>query len=512
MPNQRLLMRQIREVLRQKHALGLSERQIGRSLGISKSGVGDTIRRARLCALTWPLPEDMTDDDLDQRLFSTPEAAGTVADQRQQPEWLYIYKELRRRDVTLMLLWEEYRVGAPAGYGYSRFCDHYRQWLGRQKPTMRQIHVAGDKMFVDFAGRTQDISCSLTGKIRTAQIFVAVLGASSFTYAEAVWSQSLPEWISAHVRAFGFFGGTVRIVVPDNLKSGVIKACFFEPDVQHSYSEMLSHYQAVAVPARPYKPRDKAKAEVGVQVVQRWILARLRNRTFFSLEELNESIKALLEDLNDRVMRHFGLSRRKLFEQIERDALRQLPETQYVYAEWKRCRVGIDYHVDLENHLYSVPHNLIRQEVDTRITASTVEIFHRGKRVGAHIRTPGRGQATTVSDHMPSSHRRYADWTLDRLHRDAAAIGPATAAMVAAILAAKPHPEQGYRAAIGILSLVKRYDTARVEAACNRGIGIGVRSYSAIASILKSNLDRAKAIPEATVIHHENVRGSRYFH
>ena len=510
MPNARLPMRQIREILRHKYALGLSERQIARALGLGKSGVGDAIRRARAAGLTWPLPDDMTDDGLERRLFPT--AAAAAPERRPQPNWPHVYKELRRRDMTLALLWEEYRRTAPEGYGYSRFCDHYRDWLGRQKPTMRQDHLAGDKLFVDFAGRTMEISSPATGEVRTVQVFVAVLGASNYTYAEAVWSQSLPEWIGAHVRAFAFITGSVRLVVPDNLKSGIVKACFFEPEVQRTYAEMLAHYQAAAVPARPYKPRDKAKAEVAVQIVQRWILARLRNRTFFSLEELNGAIRELLDQLNNRVMRHLGMSRRQLFEQVDQPALRPLPDTPYVYAEWKRCRVGIDYHIEVEKHLYSVPHPVLRQEVEVRLTAGTIEVFARGKRVAAHVRTAGRGRPTTVADHMPSSHRRYADWTLERIHRDASAIGPATAAMVTAILAAKPHPEQGFRAAIGIIGLVKRYDRQRVEAACHRGIDIGARSYTAIASILKNGLDRAYTAPAATIIHHDNIRGSRYFH
>lgn len=510
MPNQRLPMRQIREILRHRYAAGLSERQISRALGIGKTAVGDAIRRARQAGLTWPLPDDLTDDALERHLFPPPPTV--AADQRPQPDWPHIYKELRRRDVTLALLWDEYRGRGPDGYGYSRFCDLYRDWLGRQKPTMRQVHLAGDKMFVDFAGQTVDVVASLTGEIRAAQVFVAVLGASSYTYAEAVWSQSLPDWIGAHVRAFAFFGGSPRLVVPDNLKSGVIKSCFFDPQIQRTYAEMLGHYQVTAVPARPYKPRDKAKAEVGVQVVQRWILARLRNQTFFSVEQLNAAIRILLDDLNRRVMRHLALSRRQLFEEIEQTALQALPDIPYVYAEWKRCRVGIDYHVEIEKHLYSVPHPLLRQEVEARITAATIEIFHRGNRVAAHLRTPGRGRPTTIPDHMPSSHRRYADWSLERFHRDAAAIGPATAALVAAILAAKPHPEQGFRAAIGILGLAKTYGRDRLEAACHRGIDIGARSYTAIASILKNNLDRAYAAPEPDLIHHANIRGAGYFH
>jgi len=515
MSTERLPMRKIREILRLKFGCGLSNRQIARSAGIGASTVCDYLKRAARAGVGWPVPAELVDDALEQRLFPPPVAI--AAEQRSQPDWAALHRELKKPDVTLALLWEEYRGQTPDGYGYSWFCELYRAWAGRLKPSMRQVHVAGDKLFVDFAGRTLDVACGLTGEVRAAQVFVAVLGASSYTYAEVVWSQSLPDWIGAHVRAFAFFGGASRLVVPDNLKSGVVKACLFEPQVQRTYAEMLGHYGAAPLPARPVKPKDKAKVEVGVQAIQRWILARLRNQTFFSVEQANTAVRGLLDDLNNRVMRHLGVSRRALFEQIERAALQPLPPAPYVYAEWKHCRVGLDYHVEIAKHYYSVPYTLLRHEVEARITAATIEIFHRSKLVATHLRAPGRG-ATTVAAHMPSSHRRYHDWTLERIQRDAARVGPAAAALTSAILTAEPHPEQGFRAAVGILRLAGRYGDQRLEAACERALTIGARSYSSVHSILKNRLDQAflrpaaAAAAEPAVRHHANIRGPRYYH
>jgi transposase len=332
------------------------------------------------------------------------------------PDWAWVHRELRRPDVTLALLWEEYRAGAADGFGYSWYCDLYRGWAGRLKPTMRQVHVAGEKLFVDFAGRTAEVINAGTGEIIPVQIFVATLGASSFTYAEATWSQKLPDWIAAHVRAFAYFGGAARQTVSDNLKAGITKASFYEPMVNRTYADMARHYRTAIVPARPYKPRDKAKVEVGVQVVGRWIMARLRHQRFFSLAELNAAIRALLEDLNDRPMRGWGVSRRALYEELDRPALETLPPTPYEYAEWKRCRVGLDYHVEIAKHYYSVPHQLIRQEVEARITIATVEIFHRGKRVASHQRSA----ACARIDRQPSP-------TTCRVRTGAIATGPTNA-------------------------------------------------------------------------------------
>ena len=491
MPAERLSMRQIREVLRLRFASRLSQRAIAKSLRLSQGAVSTYLTRARATGVVWPLPDDLDDAQLEALLY--PPTPAIAADQRPMPDWAWVHRELRRPDVTLALLWEEYRAGAPDGFGYSWFCDLYRAWAGRLTPTMRQTHIAGEKLFVDLAGRTGEVIDGRTGEILAVQIFVAVLGASSFTYAEATWSQKLPDWIAAHVRAFAYFGGAARQTVSDNLKAGITKACFYEPMVNRTYSDLARHYGTAIVPARPYKPRDKAKVEVGVQVVGRWILARLRHRRFFSLTELNAAIRILLDVLNDRPMRGWGMSRRALFETLDRPALGQLPPFPYEYAEWKRCRVNFDYHVEIAKHFYSVPHPLIRQEVEARITATTVEIFHRGKRVASHRRSLRPHRPTTVAEHMPSSHRRYRDWTHERIRREAASVGPDTAVLVDVILRSRPHPEQGFRSCIGILRLVKRHDAGRVDAACARALALGTRSYTSVAAILKNHRENAPA-------------------
>jgi len=511
MPAERLSMRQIREVLRLRFASKLPQRAIAKSLGLSQGAVSGYLSRARAASLVWPLPEDLDDAQLEALLFPLPPAI--ASDQRPMPDWAWVHRELRRPDVTLALLWEEYRAGAPDGFGYSWYCDLYRAWAGRLKPTMRQTHIAGEKLFVDFAGRTGEVVDGRTGEIIPVQIFVAVLGASSFTYAEAVWSQKLPDWIAAHVRAFAYFGGTARQTVSDNLKAGITKACFYEPTVNRTYADLARHYGTAIVPARPYKPRDKAKVEVGVQVVGRWILARLRHRRFFALAELNAAIRALLDEVNNRPMRGWGMSRRALFEALDQPALVSLPPFPYQYAEWKRCRVNLDYHVEVARHYYSVPHQLIRQEVEARITTTTVEIFHRGKRVASHRRSLRPHCPTTVAEHMPSSHRRYRDWTHERIRREAEAVGPDVAVLVEVILRSRPHPEQGFRSCIGILRLVKRYGAERVDAACARALVLGTRSYSSVAAILKNRREHTPAATaQPPLLIHENIRGPGYYH
>jgi transposase len=395
-------MRNVREVLRLRFANGLPQRAVAGSLGLSQSTVSDYLGRARRARLSWPLPEELDDERLEALLF--PPAPDVPIERRPKPDWGWVHRELRRANVTLALLWEEYRGGAPDGFGYSWFCDLYKEWAGRLKPTMRQVHIAGERLFVDFAGHTMEVCDGLTGEIRTAQIFVAVLGASSFTYAEATSSQTLPDWVGAHVRAYEFFGGAARQTVSDNLKSGITKACFYEPMVNRTHTEMAAHYGSAIIPARPYKARDKAKAEVGVQVVQRWILARLRHRRFFSLAALDAAIRALLDDLNDRPMRSWGISRRALYEQLDKPALLPLPAERYEYAEWKRCRVGLDYHVEIAKHWYSVPYPLLRHEVYARITLATVEIFPpRQAR-----RQPSAQQSAASSHHGRRAHAERA--------------------------------------------------------------------------------------------------------
>jgi transposase len=507
-------MRQVREVLRLHHVCGQSGHRIAQAVGISRYTVAEYLRRAAVVGITWPVPPELDDAALQRKLF-TPAGSIRAEKIRPQPAWACIHAELRRPGVTLLLLWEEYRAGQPDGYGYSRFCDLYAAWRGRLSPTMRQIHPLGERLFVDYAGQTVEVMDAITGEVRRAQIFVAALGASNLTYAEARWTQGLADWLGCHVNAFAFFGGVTRQVVCDNLKAGVTAACRYEPGINRSYQDLATHYGTAIVPARVRKPRDKAKVEVAVQLVQRWVLARLRQRRFFSLAELNTAIGELVETLNNRPMRHLAGSRRALFEALEHGALLPLPEQPYVYAEWRRCRAGLDYHVELYGHWYSVPCRLVREEIEARLTERTVELFHRGTRIACHIRSSLRGRHTTIPEHMPSAHRRYADWTPTRLRREAAMIGPSTAALVEQILQAKPHPEQGFRACLGILRLVRAWGAERVEAACQRGIDIGARSYSSIVSILRNNLDRAyrpQPVPDEPPVQHSNIRGGRYYH
>ena len=512
MPARReLTMRQLRQMLRLARD-GVSAREIGRTLGVARSTVQDNLKRAEAAGLGWPLPAEITDAVLESRLFAR---AGVTpgARRRLEPDWSSLVREVKRPGVNLMVLWEEYRDVHPEGYGYSRFCDLFREFERRLSPVMRQHHAAGDKAFVDYSGKKVPIVDPATGVVRKAEIFVAVLGASSLTYAEATWTQTLPDWIGAHVRLFRFLDGVPRLVVPDNLKSGIHKASFYDPEINRSYGMMAAHYGVGVLPARPRKPRDKAKVEAGVRFAQTYILGRLRRQTFFSLAECNAAIATAVERINAHVMRRLGVSRRELFESIERPALRPLPADDYEYAEWRLARVNLDYHVEAAGFLYSVPHALIRQQVDVRLTARTVEIFHRGQRVAAHERRHGGRRHGTDPDHMPSSHRRYAEWTPERFRRWGRSIGPETEGLVIAVLSYRPHPEQGFRTCLGILRLFRGLDSTRAEAVSARAVAIGALTYKSIASILANNLHRDQRQPEsAAVIDHPNVRGPRYFH
>jgi len=514
MPAERVSMRRVREILRLKHEGGASDREIARSLSVARSTVALTLERVAAAGLRWPLPTPLTDRVLEAMLYAG-HGRQQGARRKAEADWAYVHHELRRPGVTLMLLWEEYRQREPDGYRYSRWCELYRAWESRLSPTMRQAHPAGERMFVDYAGQTVDLIDGSTGEIRPAQIFVAVMGASNYTYAEATLTQTLPDWIGAHIRALAFMGGVPAQLVPDNPRVGVDRANWYEPGLNRTYLDLATHYRTAILPTRVRKPRDKAKVEVAVLVVERWILARLRNRRFFSLAELNRAIAELVADLNARPMRRLGVSRRDLFLELDRPALKELPAEPYQYAEWRVRRVGLDYHVDIDGHYYSVPHRLIREQLDARITERTIELFCKGERVAVHMRGTGRGRHTTIPEHMPSAHRRYAEWTIERIGIDAAAIGPSTAKLTALILESRPHPEQGYRACIGILRLVRHYGAERLEAACNHGLEIGARSYSSIQSILKHGLDHRPPRPAAQrelLLDHPNIRGPRYYH
>lgn len=512
MPGKRIEMRQIREILRLSLGCGLSGRRVGQSLGVGKSVVLDYVRRARAAGLSWPLPSELDSDAaLDALLLPR---QGRPRETAVQPDWGHVGRELKRPGVTLSLLWLEYRQIEPQGYSYSRFCELYGSWRKTAGATFRNRHRAGEVVQSDYAGQRVLVFDPALGRLREAQIFVATLGASSYTYAEATWTQGLPDWIGSHTRAFGFFGGVAKAIVCDNLKSGVTKPLWFEPTVNRTFEDMAVHYDTVVLPARVRKPRDKAKAENAVQVVQRWVLARLRNRQFFSLAALNAEITALVHELNDRPMRHVGKSRRELFEELERPALKALPQAPYQYAEWKQAKVHPDYHVEVDRNFYSVPHQLIGREVEVRLTLKVVEVFHDHRRIASHIRRSQRVGHVTVPEHMPKAHQRYANTTPRSLIRRAAEIGFNTAILVERLMRDRPHPEQGFRAAMGILSLKRRFGPDRLEAACTRALEIQAVSYSSVNSILKTGLDQApdqQEPPKATAAH-GNIRGSTYYH
>jgi transposase len=511
MATERLPMRHIREILRLKWGLKRSHREAARSLGISAGAVASVLSRATAIGLRVEALEGLTDEALEQRLYG-PKLAGGRA--RPKPDSPWIHTELRRTGVTLELLHLEYLQQHPDGYRYSAFCRHYREWLGRQRMSMRQVHKAGDKLFVDYSGKKPEIVDPLAGVVRSVELFVAVLGASNYTYAEATDTQRSADFIASHGRALEYLGGVPAAIVPDQLKSGVRDACRYEPILQRTYEEWAAHYGTVILPARPAKPRDKAKVEAAVQVAQRWILARLRHETFFSLATLNARIRELLADLNARPMKGYdGLSRRDLFLRFDQPALRPLPAERFVYTEWRQARVNIDYHIDVERHLYSVPHRLIHQTVDVRLSATTVEVFQRGTRLWVHARQHHPG-FTTIPEHMPHAHRAHLEWSPSRLLRWGATVGPQTAALVEQILASRPHPEQGYRSCLGLLRLVKQYGPERVEAASGRAVAAGARSYRHVEAMLKHGLDRLPldtADSSSPRRGHANVRGPAYY-
>ena len=517
MPAERTAMRHVREVLRLKFVGGLSTREIARRLGVAPSTVREMLKRFAAADLTWPLPDDVTEELLEAKLFATA-APKQVRRRCIEPDWAAVHRELKRKHVTLMILWEEYIARDPQGYRYSRWCDLYKNFEAKLSVTMRQIHVGGEKLFVDYAGDTVPVLIDRrTGEIRDAHIFVAVMGASNFTYSEASWSENLADWIGAHTRAFEAIGGVPHLIVPDNAKVAIIKASLYEPQTNRTYTDMAAHYGTAILPTRPRRPRDKAKVEGAVLIVERWLIGRLRNRIFHSLADVNTAINEMLQRLNEqKPVRRLNRTRRQLLEELDRPALKPLPTERYEFAEWRRQRVGIDYHVEVEDHFYSVPYSYARSEVEARFTGRTVEIFLKGRRIAAHVRGSGNHHHTTIPEHMPSSHRRYADWTLDRIRRDAASIGRLTATLCDLILERKPHPEQGFRACVGILRLERSFGRERLEAAASYAIDINGLSYTSVRSILDNNLDRhAAKKPSADgtpIVIHPNIRGPGYYH
>jgi transposase len=508
----RLLMRRLRELLRLKYEAGLSHRAIAQACAVGLGTVSGYLARATAVGVTWPLPEDLDDAALEARLFARP--LDPARRDQTLPAWAQLHHELKRPGVTLQLLWLEYRAVHPTGYAYSHFCDRYRRWARTLKPSMRQVHRAGEKLFVDFSGKRPSLVDATTGELVLVELFVGVLGASGLIYAEATRSQELPAWVGAHVHMIEYFGGSPAIWVPDNLKSGVTTANYYEPEINRTYAELATHYGAVVVPARAAHPQDKPKVEVSVQIAQRWILAVLRHQTFFTLADLNAAIRTCLDAVNDRRMPHVGVSRRVLFEQLDRPALRPLPASRYELATWKPCRVNIDYHVEVAHNWYSVPYQLVHARVEARVTSTTVEVFLAGRRVASHARLTGRGRYATDVAHMPRAHRAHAEWTPSRLIAWADQAGPATGRLVVGILERRPHPEQGYRACLGLMRLGRVHGMDRLDAACARAERLRSYSYRTVERILIHQQDRLpldEPAPARPALTHENLRGATYY-
>ena len=508
-------MRKTREILRLKWLLERSHREIARVIGAGVGSPSLVVARAKRANIhCWGDVEPLSDEELESKMYPAPIANGAP---RPEPNAAMIHIELRRRGVTLRLLHEEYERSNPNAYGYTKFVELYNAWADRLKVTMRQVHKAGEKCFVDYSGVRPSITDPKTGERTAVELFVAVMGASNYTYVEATATQRSTDWIASHVRLVEFLGGVPHALVPDQLKSGVVVASRYEPGIQRTYEEWSQHYSTTILPARPMKPRDKAKVEGGVLIAQRWILARLRNVTCFSLDELNEHIAALVADLNSRVMKRYGKSRRELFDNLDRPALIALPNDRFIHGDWSKAHVNLDYHVLVDHHDYSVPYQRATDEVEIRISASTVEVFYKNKRCASHVRSFEYGGTTTNPDHLPASHKKHFEESDESFETWAATIGTQTLELVRTILIERPHPEHGTRSCRGLQSLGRKYPLERLEAACSRALIAGARSYTNVESILKRGLDQQPLAELETndeqppSLNHENIRGSDYY-
>jgi transposase len=515
MPNERISMSKLKQLIGLQTS-NLSVRALSRALGLSVGAVSKYLRAVRAAGVAAAEAETLSEPELERRIFGPmPEGkAGPLV----PPDCAWIHGELKRhRHVTLQLLWEEY-VGqhGAAALRRSAFCDHYRRWAKRLKRSMRQRHYAGEKLFVDYAGRTVPIYGRGGEEVFQAHLFVTAMGAGGCAYAEATRTESLPDWLASHVRALEYYGAAPTIFVPDNPKVGVTRADRYEPELQRSYAELAAHYRAVVIPARPYRPKDKSRVELTVLLVCRWVLARLRHQRFFSLEELNAAIRPLLTELNARPFQRLPGSRRSVFEALDLPAMRPLPAIPYVYAEWKEALVAFDYHVDVDRHYYSVPHALVGHSVWARFTVATVEMLFRSERVASHVRSYQRGAHTTLPEHMPKSHRAHAEWSPKRLIQWGESIGASTGSIVEHLLRSKPHPEQGYRACLGLLALGRQYGEPRLESASALALRLSSPTRKSVKSILESGRDlRPQSLTEPLALElpvHGNVRGPGYYH
>ena len=513
MARKRLPMNQVKEILRLLWAQEQSMRSVSRALGVSVGVVSKVSTRAKAAGLCWDAVAEEDEASLRRRLYG---AVVPLSAERPEPDPVQMHKELMKPGVTLELLHLEYLEEHPTGLKYTAFAGRYRRWKKRRGVTMRQPHQAGQNVFVDFSGKKPSYIDRATGERVEVELFVATLGASNLTYAEAVVSQSAEEFVRVNVHALEYFGGVPRAVVPDRLKAAIVEADPYDPTVQRSFAGFARHYGTAVVPARQYKPRDKAKVEVAVQIAQRWILARMRHETYFSLAELNRRIHELLEDLNARPMKKLGgISRRQLFEQVEQGVLGPLPSRRYEPDTWKRVRVHRDYHVDIDRHYYSVPYTMNGEELEARLTSTTVELFYRGKRVASHPRSSQAYGHTTTPAHMPRNHREFYDKDPGQVMEWARSVGPHTTTLLERIMKRSPIALQGWRSARGLRRVGEKYGPVRTEEACRRALRFGAQSQRPVALMLKKGLDLAPLADEveddAQVIHHEQVRGPEYY-
>lgn len=510
-------MRKLTQIIRLHFDAKLSTRQIAKSLNLSIGAVNKYTKRAVECELNWPLPPEMNDAKL-AAILTPSSTKSNKSTQAGNIDFAKIHHELKRKGLTLQLLWDEYHAEQANALSYSRYCHHYRVYKQSLKRSMRQTHTAGDKVFIDYSGATVSLLDPETNEVRTAEVFVGVLGASKYTYAEATWTQQLPDFLGAQRRMFEFFGGTPALVVPDNLRSAVSKTCRYEPDINPSYAQFIDYYGTAVLPARPYRPKDKALVESGVQIVQRWILARLRHQTFVGLAELNVEIRRLLAALNQKPFQKLSGCRHSVFLELDKPALKPLPLEAYEYRQYKSVRVGVDYHVSLDGHYYSVPHRYCGEVIELWFNQHTVECYSQGNKIATHIYSSVTGQHSTIIHHMPKSHQKQSEYSKERFIRWSKQIGIYTHLVIKRILEEKAHPEQAYRSCLGLLRLTKKYGDERLEQACTYGVNQKAFSRKNILSILKNNLDQLATLSdeylstEACSFEHENIRGSHYYH
>ncbi len=502
-------MKMIKEVLRLFYTCGLTHREIAKSVGCSRGAIGEYIQRAKAAGLDWPLACELDESEIEKRLFTPVSKRG----ERPLPDFSYIHTEKKKKGVTLIQLWAEYKEDNPNGYEYTQFAEYYRRLKKDLNISMRQQHEPGRKVFSDFAGKTLAITDPDTGEVNYAHLFVCTLGASNFTFAELFWNEKVESWCNGHALAFEYFGGCPKIIVPDNPKAVIIKASSYDPDIHPSFAQMAAHFGVAVIPARVGKPKDKAKVEAAVLLATRWILAVLRNRKFFSLEEARAAVRELLEKLNDRNFKKMPGSRRSQFEEIDKPALLPLPATSYEFAHFKKATVNVDYHIEYDSHYYSVPFQYRHEVVEVRATASIIEIFRKGKRIASHPRGFAVNKASTLPEHRPKNHRDYGDWPPQRIIDWAHKVGPSTGSLIKIIMDRQQYPEQSYRTCFAILRLAKLYSEERLESACTRALAIRGYSPKSVKSILDSNLDR-RPLPEKPIqlcIVHENIRGANAF-